>query len=47
LFYMMSRGLTKWQSQTLLVDWYVDYVLGHFKDISDKEKTHIHTILTS
>jgi len=46
LFYMMSRGLTKWQSQTLLVNWYIDYVLAHFKAISDEEKNTIHTILT-
>lgn len=45
LFYMMSRGLTKQQSQTLLVTWYIDYVLGHFTDISDVNKTQIHTIL--
>jgi len=45
LFYMMSRGLTKQQSQTLLVDWYVEYVLGHFKDIGDEEKNSIRKIL--
>lgn len=42
LFYMMSRGLTKKQSQTLLVNWYIDYVLGHFTDISDKEKHSVY-----
>ena len=45
LFYMMSRGLTKEQSQTLLVHGYIDYVLGHFKDISDKDKEVIRTLL--
>ncbi len=38
LFYMMSRGLTQQQSQTLLVDWYIDYVLSHFTRISETEK---------
>jgi len=42
LFYMMSRGLTKQQSQTLLVNWYIDYVLGYFTDISDKEKHSVY-----
>ncbi len=45
LFYMMSRGLTQQQSQVLLIDWYIEYVLGHFKDISDEEKNSVHTIL--
>lgn len=30
LFYMMSRGLTQQQSQALLVNWSVEYVLEHF-----------------
>lgn len=38
LFYMMSRGLTQQQSQTLLVDWYIAYVLQHFTHVSDKDK---------
>lgn len=46
LFYMMSRGLTKEQSQTLLVDGYIEYALSHFNDISDREKNQIHTILS-
>lgn len=46
LFYMMSRGLTKKQSQTLLVDGYIAYALSHFSDISDREKKQIHTILS-
>jgi len=39
LLYMMSRGLTKEQSQTLLVDGYVDSVLAHFSqlDASDRD----------
>lgn len=32
LFYMMSRGLTQEQSQKLLVDGYVEYVLQHFEE---------------
>lgn len=46
LFYMMSRGLSKAQSQQLLVNGYIDYALSHFSDISDMEKKKIHTILT-
>lgn len=46
LFYMMSRGLTKWQSQTLLVDGYIDYVLGHFENITTKDQNYIHTLLS-
>lgn len=46
LFYMMSRGLTQQQSQTLLVHWYIDYVLAHFEEISDKEKDSVRKILT-
>lgn len=46
LFYMMSRGLTKKQSQGLLVNGYIEHILSHFSGISDKEKTQIHTILT-
>jgi len=42
LFYMMSRGLTIQQSQTLLVDWYIDYVLAHFQEISDSDKSTIY-----
>ena len=42
LFYMMSRGLTKGQSQTLLVNWYIEYVLAHFKKIRDKEKKSVY-----
>lgn len=45
LFYMMSRGLSQQQAQTLLVHWYIDYVLGHFKDISDEDKQVIVTLL--
>lgn len=45
LFYMMSRGLTQQQSQTLLVNWYIDYVLAHFEQISETEKNSVHTIL--
>lgn len=46
LFYMMSRGLTKEQSQKLLVDWYIEYVLSRFSDISDKDKKQIRIILS-
>lgn len=46
LFYMMSRGLTKQQSQTLLMNWYIDYVLAHLTDISETEKKLLHKILT-
>lgn len=46
LFYMMSRGLSKEQSQTLLVDWYIDYVLSHFSTINDVEKISIYNKLT-
>jgi Fe-S cluster assembly protein SufD len=42
LFYMMSRGLTQQQSQTLLVDGYIEYVLGHFTEVSDTEKNSIY-----
>jgi hypothetical protein len=42
LFYMMSRGLTQQQSQTLLVDWYIEYVLGHFMGISDTERKNVY-----
>jgi Fe-S cluster assembly scaffold protein SufB len=45
LFYMMSRGLTKEQSQTLLVNWYIEYVLAHFKEIGDKEKKSVYSTL--
>lgn len=45
LFYMMSRGLTKDQSQALLVDGYIAYALSQFSDISDTEKHQIHSIL--
>jgi hypothetical protein len=43
---MMSRGLTKQQSQTLLMNWYIDYVLAHLTDISETEKKLLHKILT-
>ncbi len=46
LFYMMSRGLTKEQSQKLLVDGYIEYVLSHFGDISDAEKKKIYAMLS-
>ncbi len=42
LFYMMSRGLSKEQSQTLLVRGYIDTVLAHFEEISDKEKDSVY-----
>lgn len=42
LFYMMSRGLSQQQSQELLVNGYIDYVLSHFQDISDEEKSSIY-----
>lgn len=45
LFYMMSRGLTQKQSQTLLVNWYIEHVLKHFSEISDEEKQTIFALL--
>ncbi len=41
LFYMMSRGLSKTQSQSLLVNGYVEYVLSHFDGLTDIEKSMI------
>ena len=46
LFYMMSRGLTKQQSQALLVKGYIDHALSHFSDVSDTEKKQIYTVLS-
>lgn len=46
LFYMMSRGLTKEQSETLLVEWYIHYVLDHFSEITDAEKNSVYKRLT-
>ncbi len=37
LFYMMSRGLTKQQSQNLLVAWSIDHVLSHFQELSEPD----------
>lgn len=45
LFYMMSRGLTQAQSQTLLVDWYIDYVLSHFDTVGDIDKDTLRAFL--
>ncbi|HMS91531.1 MAG TPA: SufD family Fe-S cluster assembly protein [Candidatus Absconditabacterales bacterium] len=45
LFYMMSRGLTQQQSQKLLVNGYIDYVLACFKEIGDKEKKSVYSKL--
>lgn len=45
LFYMMSRGLSQQQSQLLMVDWQIDYVLSHFDQISDLEKKIVFDIL--
>ena len=45
LFYMMSRWLTKQQSQILLVDGYIEYVLGHFTDLSDIDKHAVYASL--
>ena len=42
LFYMMSRGLSQEESQTLLVHGYIDAVLAHFEEISDKEKDSVY-----
>jgi hypothetical protein len=44
---MMSRGLTQQQSQTLLVNWYIDFALAHFEEISDTEKNSVRMILTT
>ena len=43
LFYMMSRGLSQKQSQTLLVNWYIEYVLSHFTHLSDTEKNSVYS----
>ena len=45
LFYMMSRGLSQSQSQRLLVDGYIAYVLGHFPEMSEEEKVSIRSFL--
>lgn len=45
LFYMMSRGLTKKQSQKLLVDWYIDTVLSHFSSLETTDKQYIYDTL--
>ena len=45
LFYMMSRGLSQQQSQQLLVDGYIEYVLGHFSEMNDDEKVSIRSFL--
>jgi Fe-S cluster assembly scaffold protein SufB len=46
LFYMMSRGLTKQQSQKLLVDGYIDYALKHFPDLTEADKQSIYDVLS-
>jgi Fe-S cluster assembly scaffold protein SufB len=45
LFYMMGRGLTKKQSQKLLVDWYIDTVLSHFSSLETTDKQYIYDTL--
>jgi len=45
MFYMMSRGLTQEQSQKLLVNGYIEYVLAHFEEISETEKDKVRTSL--
>ncbi len=44
-FYMMSRGLSQQQTQTLLMNWYIDYVLGHFARVDDATKSAVYTKL--
>lgn len=46
LFYMMSRGLTKEQSQALLVNGYIDDVLWHFTTLDEHTLTTIRTFLS-
>ncbi len=46
LFYIMSRWLTQKQSQTLLVNGYIEYVLSNFSEISDVEKKSVYKKLT-
>lgn len=46
LFYMMSRGLTKQQSQKLLVDGYIAHALSHFADIKESDKKYIYDVLS-
>lgn len=45
LFYMMSRGLTKEQSQKLLVDGHITSVLSNFENVSDEDIDSIYTQL--
>lgn len=40
LFYMMSKGLTQQQSQTLLVNWSIEYILEHF-DQCKMQNSHV------
>lgn len=42
LFYMMSRGLTKQQSQKLLVDGYIEYAFSQFSELTQKDKKSIY-----
>lgn len=46
LFYMMSRGLTQQQSQTLLVHGHIDYTLSYFEGVTEIERDKIRTILS-
>ena len=46
LFYMMSRGLTKSQSQKLLVDGHIASVLSNFEEVDEKDILRIYTTLT-
>jgi len=42
---MMSRGLTKEQSQELLVNGYIASVLSNFDDVREKDVAHIYAQL--
>ena len=46
LFYMMSRGLTKQQSQKLLVDGYIEHALKAFDDIKETDKQRVYDVLS-
>jgi Fe-S cluster assembly scaffold protein SufB len=43
LFYMMSRGLTKQQSQKLLVDGYIEHAFSQFSELTQKDKKNIYS----
>jgi Fe-S cluster assembly scaffold protein SufB len=46
LFYMSSKGLTDRQAQTLVVDGYVNAILSHFDQFSEKELETVRKMVT-